>query len=337
MKLHRYTPFAVRSLCGPFLPLLLGAALCGLSMTSSDAQQAGKKLSIPVIPKGSTQVYWKAVEAGARQAGKELGADIVWKGPLKDDDRAGQIAIVEQFVSEGKSGIVLAPLDDTALKRPVDAAMAKKIPVVIIDSALKGEVGKDFISFVATDNRAGGEMAAKELARLLNEKGKVILLRYMEGSASTSEREEGFLQEIKKHPGIQILQDNRYVGATAAEAQTSVLNMVDKIRQTDGLFCPNESSTFGTLLALRQNNLAGKIKVVGFDTSPALLDGLKKGEIQALVAQNPKKMGYEGVKIVVAYLRGEKVPERVDSGAELITAQNLNTPEVQALLGAITP
>ena len=337
MRRHRYSPFAARSLSGPFLPFLLGTALCGLSVISSQAQQAGKKLSIAVIPKGTTQVYWKAVEAGAHQAGKELGVDISWKGPLTDNDRAGQIAIVEQFVSGGTNGIVLAPVDDTTLKRPVDEAMAKKIPVVIIDSSLKGEVGKDFISYIATDNRAGGEMAAKELARLLNDKGKVILLRYMEGAASTTQREEGFLQEIKNHPGVQILLDNRYVGPTAADAQTAVLNMIDKIRQTDGIFCPNEASTFGALLALRQNALAGKIKVVGFDSSPPLIDGLKKGEIQALVVQNPKKMGYEGVKFVVAYLRGEKVPEQLDSGAELVTAQNLNKPEIQALLGVIAP
>jgi ribose transport system substrate-binding protein len=262
---------------------------------------------------------------------------MVWKGPLKEDDRAQQIQIVEQFVSENKSGIVLAPLDDTALKRPVDEAMARHIPVVIIDSGLKGEVGKDFISFVSTDNRAAGRMAGEELARVVGENGKVILMRYMEGQASTTEREEGCLEAIKQHPGIKILVDNRYAGATAAEAQNTAMNIVDKIRQADGIFCPQESSTFGMLLALRQNHLAGKVKLVGFDTAPQLIDGIKKGDIEAVVAQHPKKMGYEGVKILVDYLHGQKVPERVDTGAELITAQNVNTPEIQALLGALTP
>lgn len=316
---------------------MLGATLCGVLLMPGYAQQAGKKLSIAVIPKGTTHVYWKSVEAGARAAAKELGVDMTWKGPLKEDDRAQQIQVVEQFVSEGRSGIVLAPLDDTALKRPVDAAMAKKIPVVIIDSALKGEVGTDFISYVSTDNRAGGRMAGEELARVLGGKGKVILLRYQEGSASTTEREEGFLEAIKQHPDVQVISDNRYAGATAAEAQNTAMNIIDKIRQANGIFCPNESATFGMLLALRQNNLAGKVKLVGFDTSPPLIDGIKKGEIDAVVAQHPKKMAYEAVKILVSYIHGEKVPPRVDSGAELITAQNLNTPDIQALLGAITP
>jgi ribose transport system substrate-binding protein len=317
----------------PFLYLLLGASLFSPFIASSEDQKTGdKKISIAVVPMGTSHVYWKAVEAGARQACKELGVDMTWKGPLKENDRAQQIAIVEQFVSENKSGIVIAPLDDTALKRPIDAAMAKKIPVVIIDSALKGEPGTDFVSFVATDNHAGGKMAAEELLKLLNGKGKVILIRGQEGTASTTAREEGFLEEIKKHPDIQILLDNRYAGNTAAEAQTTVMNLMDKIRQADGMFCPNEGTTFGTLLALRQAHLAGKIKLVGFDTSPALIEGVKKGEIMAVVAQHPKKMAYDGVKILVSKIRGEEVPQKEDSGAVLITAENLNTPEIQELL-----
>ena len=317
----------------PFLYLLLGASLFSPFIASSEDQKPGeKKISIAVVPMGTSHVYWKAVEAGARQACKELGVDMTWKGPLKENDRAQQIAIVEQFVSENKSGIVIAPLDDTALKRPIDAAMAKKIPVVVIDSALKGEPGTDFVSFVATDNHAGGKMAAEELLKLLNGKGKVILIRGQEGTASTTAREEGFLEEIKKHPDIQILLDNRYAGNTAAEAQTTMMNLMDKIRQADGMFCPNEGTTFGTLLALRQAHLAGKIKLVGFDTSPALIEGVKKGEIMAVVAQHPKKMAYDGVKILVAKIRGEEVPQKEDSGAVLITAENLNTPEIQELL-----
>lgn len=316
----------------PFLYLLFGASLFGQFVASTEAQKAGEKISIAVVPMGTSHVYWKAVEAGARQAAKELGIDMAWKGPLKENDRAQQIAIVEQFVSENKSGILIAPLDDTALKRPLDAAMAKKIPVVIIDSALKGEPGTDFVSFIATDNHAGGKMAAEELIRLLDGKGKVVLLRAQEGTASTTAREEGFLEEIRKHPDIQMLVDNRYAGATAAEAQTTAMNLMDKIRQADGMFCPNEGSAFGALLALRQAGLAGKIKFIGFDTSPPLIEGIKKGEIKALVAQHPKKMAYDGVKILVAKIRGEDVPQKEDSGAELITAENLNTPEVQALL-----
>lgn len=290
------------------------------------------KPRIAVIPKGTTHVFWKSVEAGALAAGKELGVEIVWKGPLKENDRAQQIAIVEQFVTEGVAGIVLAPLDDTALKRPVAMAMEKKIPVVIFDSTLKGESGKDFLSFVATNNRKGGNMGGTRLAELLGGKGKVSLLRYQVGSASTDEREAGFMDAIGKHPDIKVIVDNRYAGATAGEAKTAAMNMIDKLKESDGVFCPNESSTFGMLLALRQNNLAGKIKFVGFDTSPVLLDALAKGEINALVAQDPQKMGYLGVKTLVEHLRGQKVETAVDTGVALVTPENVGTPEIKKIL-----
>ncbi len=164
--------------------------------------------------------------------------EIIWKGPLKEDDRAQQIAVVQQFVSSGVSGIVLAPLDDIALRNPVKSAAEHNIPVVIFDSALKGEAGRDFLSFVATDNHRGGEIGGEELARLLGGKGKVVLLRYAEGSASTLEREAGFLAVMKKYPGITLLVDNRYGGATISSAQDAAMNLIDKIREADGIFTP---------------------------------------------------------------------------------------------------
>jgi ribose transport system substrate-binding protein len=288
---------------------------------------------IAVIPKGTTHSFWKSVEAGARQAGAEFGVEILWKGPLKEDDRAQQIGVVQQFVSSGVSAIVLAPLDDTALRTPVKSAAEHNIPVVIFDSALKGEVGKDFLSYVATNNVRGGEIGGEELARLLGGRGKVILLRYAEGSASTTERETGFMAVMKKHPGITVTVDNRYAGATVSTAQDAAMNLIDRIREADGIFCANESSTQGMLLALRQTGLIGKKQFVGFDTSPFLLAALNKGDLQGLVAQNPTRMGYLGVATAVKHLRGEKVEQTVDTGCVLVTKDNQGTPEVKTILG----
>ena len=294
---------------------------------------AQPKMKIAVIPKGTTHIFWKSVEAGAKQAGKELGVEIIWKGPLKENDRAQQIAIVEQFVTEGVTGIVLAPLDNTALQRPVASAMEKKIPVVIFDSGLKGEAGKDYVSFVATDNKKGGNLGGEHLAKLMGGKGNVVLLRYQVGSSSTMEREQGFLEAVHNVSGLKMTVDNRYSGATVGEAKTASMNIVDKLKEANGIFCPNESSTFGMLLALRQMNLAGKIRFVGFDTSPPLIEALRSGEIDALVAQDPTLMGYQGVKTLVAKLQGKDVPKTIDTGVRLITRDNLNTPEIKKLLG----
>jgi ribose transport system substrate-binding protein len=313
------------------LSRLLAPVALSFTLLAASADAAGEKIA--VIPKGTTHSFWKSVETGARQAGKELGVEILWKGPLKEDDRAQQIGVVQQFLGSHVNAIVLAPLDDTALRTPVKSAMDRNIPVVIFDSGLKAEPGKDFVSFVATDNHLGGKLAGEELVRLLGGKGKVVLLRYSEGSASTAAREAGFLEVLKAHPEIQLLVENRYAGATISSAQDAAMNLIDKIRQADGVFAPNESSTQGLLLALRQTGLAGKKKFVGFDATPFLLAALKKGDIQALVAQNPQKMGYLGVTTAVRHLRGEKVDAVIDTGCVLVTPQSINTPEVRAVIG----
>ena len=292
--------------------------------------------TIAVIPKGTSHVFWKSVEAGAKRAGQELGANIIWKGPVTENDAAQQIGLVEQFTQEGVGGIVVAPLDANQLRRPVQQAMGKKVPVVIFDSALNGEVGKDFVSFVATDNRKGGTLAGEELARLLGGKGKVVLLRYAVGSASTEEREAGFLEVMNKHPDIQLIEKDRYGGATVGEAQRTAENLLDKLKEADGIFCPNESSTQGMLNVLKANGLAGQKKFVGFDTAPSLLTALEAGHIDALVAQNPTKMGYEAVKAMYAHIKGEKAPPTVDTGCALVTKANLDTPEIRELLGGVT-
>ena len=298
-----------------------------LACLAGSALAVAAPTKIAVVPKGTTHSFWKSVEAGARKAGEELGVEIVWKGPLKEDDRAQQIALVQQFAVGGVDAIVLAPLDDNALRGPVRSARARKLPVVIFDSALKGEPGRDFASFVATDNREGGRIGGRELARLLGGKGKVVLLRYAEGSASTAEREAGFLEAMAKNPGITVTVQNRYGGATVSSAQDAAMNLIDRIREADGIFCPNESSTQGMLLALRKNGLAGKKTFVGFDTSAALNEALRNGEINALVAQNPERMGYLGVKTAVAALRKEPVEPVIDTGCQLVTKENLESAQ----------
>lgn len=304
--------------------------LVTLGMANQSFAQA--RLKIAVIPKGTTHAFWKSVEAGAKAAGKELDVDIVYKGPVREDDATGQIGLVEQFTADNLSGIVLAPLSESALVRPVRAATAKKIPVIIIDSALKAEAGKDFVSFVSTNNRLGGTMCGEAMDKILGGKGKLVMLRYTEFSASTNEREAGFMEVIKKKPGFSILVDNRFAGATESDAQQASENLLDKLKQADGVFCPNESSVLGMLKVLQQNKLNGKVKFVGFDATPREIDALKKGDIDALVAQNPFKMGYEGVKTCVEHIKGTKVEQMIDSGAKLITKENLNDPDVQKLL-----
>lgn len=317
-----------------FVLLALALALGGCKKETPGAGGGGEqKLKIAVIPKGTTHEFWKSVHAGAVKASRELDVEIVWKGPLKEDDLKSQIDLVQSFTAQGVSGIVLAPLNDTALGASVKSAVRSKVPVVIFDSDLKGE---EHVSFVATDNRAAGRLAGEQMVKLLEGKGNVVVLRYQEGSASTHHREEGFLEAIRKSPGIKLVSDNQYGGATTETAfsasETLLIAQNAEKGAVSGIFTPNESTTFGMLLALDKTKLAGKTKLIGFDASDKLVAALRDGKIDGLVLQDPFTMGYLGVKTMVRHLKGEKVEKRIDTGSKLVTKANMNEPEIKRLL-----
>ena len=317
------------------LTLMASFAVWGCGNSGTDTtEKSDDKLTIAVIPKGTTHEFWKTVEAGAVKAASELDVEVIWKGPLKEDDRAEQVKVVNDFISKGVDGICLAPLDSKGLRKPVADSVAADIPVVIFDSGIEDS---EIVSFVATDNFVGGETAGQHMAELLGEGGKVIVLRYVEGSASTSQREEGFLAAANE-AGLEILSDEQYAGATADEARQAADQLIQRFSagdgiEADGIFCPNESSAVGMLRALQQAGLAGKVKFVGFDSSSKLLDGLNAGEIDALVVQDPFNMGYLTVKSMVAHLKGESVDPRIDTGSTLVTLNNIGEQKVKDLLG----
>jgi ribose transport system substrate-binding protein len=313
------------------LPLALALAALSLPAVARSADY-----QIAVIPKGTTHEYWKSINAGAVKAQRELraaGTDvtILWKGPLLEDDREQQIQVVENFVGRGVSAIVLAPLDSRALVAPVEDAVNAGIPVVVIDSALKSSKPA---STVATDNRKGGQLGARRLGTLLGGKGRAVMLRYEVGSASTEEREAGFLEVMKaEFPGIELISDDQYGGATRETAFKAAQNLLNRFgSRMDGIFAPNESTASGTLLALREQGLAGKVRFVGFDANEQLVEALRAGDIQGLVVQDPVKMGYLGVMTAVAVLRHEKVPASIDTGVGLVTRENMDEPEISALI-----
>jgi ribose transport system substrate-binding protein len=292
--------------------------------------------TIAVIPKGTTHEFWKAINAGAIKAQQELNGqgcklDIIWKGPLREDDREQQLQVVENFTTRHVSAIVLAPLDSQALVRPVHRAMQAKVPVVIMDSDLNSN---EYVSFVATDNYKGGRLAGEEMGRLLGGKGNVILLRYAVGSASTEAREAGFLDALKKFPDIKIISSDQHAGATRELAYQASQNVLNRFgREVQGVFCPCEPPTIAMTKALRDLGLAGgKVKMIGFDAGSQSVADMKNGDVQALVVQNPLLMGYLGVVTAVKHLKGEKVEKRIDTGVSLITRENMDQPEMKELL-----
>jgi ribose transport system substrate-binding protein len=291
-----------------------------------------EKIKIAIIPKSSVHVYWKSVQSGVKLGAFALSdVEILWRPPSIENDKAQQISIVDQCVKEGVSGIILAPLGYDALAGSVTKAMKKKIPVLIFDSALKGTAGKDFISLVITDNKKGGSLAGEKLVQLLGGNGNVVVLGYAAGQVTAKERIDGFLEVMAKYKGMQVIVKNPSAGGVE-EAQKVSLSIKNELKQANGIFCPNESTTMGMLLVLRSLSLAGKIKFVGFDTTIPLIEALKAGEINGLIAQDPARMGFYSIKTMVDYVRGKKVPLKVDIDVHLITSENLNDSESQNLL-----
>jgi ribose transport system substrate-binding protein len=311
--------------------LLLGCFFLG------SVSAANGPYTIAVIPKGTTHEFWKSIHAGAKKAEAELGSqgtkvEIIWKGPLREDDRDQQIQVVENFMARHVSAMVLAPLDFQALARPVNNAVRAGVPVVVIDSDLKSD---QYVSFVATDNYRGGKLAGEALHKLLGGKGNVLLLRYAVGSASTEAREAGFLDCLKTNsPGLKIISSDQHAGATRETAYQVSQNVLNRFgREVNGIFTVNENSTIGMTKAMKDIGIAGgKVKIVGFDAGSQSVIDMKNGDVQGLVVQNPLLMGYLGVMTAVKHLKGEKVEKRIDTGVVLITPENMEKPDMAELL-----
>ncbi len=291
------------------------------------------KFTFAVIPKGTTHEFWKSVHAGAENAAKELGdVKILWKGPLLENDRDGQISVVQDFVTKKVDGIILAPLDKQALVDAVKDAQAANIPVLIFDSALQDE--SLIVSYVATDNFKGGQLAAKRLSESLDGKGNVIVLRYNAGSESTEQREEGFLDELKaRHPQIKVISSNEYAGTTPESSLDKATQVLTKHKdEVTGIFAVCEPNAAGVLKALEETGLVGKVKFVAFDPNKELIQGMADRNVNGIVLQDPVTMGYESVKRMAAHLRGEKVEKRIGTGEYVATPDNMTTPEMDKLL-----
>jgi ribose transport system substrate-binding protein len=308
------------------------------------------KYTIAVIPKGLTHEFWQSIERGARRAAADLGelgttVQILWEGPRTESEAREQIGIVQQMKSRrGMSGIVLAPQDSKAMVPVVKECFDSKIPVVIIDSGLEDE--SLFVKYVATDNYNGGKMAAKRLLEVLAKDGKaapkLVLFRYAPGSESTEQREKGFIDEVNAakekqkqegKPTVEIISDNVYSGATVDTAQAASGPLLGKVKdQADGIFAVNESAATGMLNAMRSQGLNKKIKLVAFDSSEPLLQAVEDGDVEGLIVQDPYRMGYLGVWVLVKHLEGVDVSKggkNLSTGEFLLTKENLKETEAR--------
>ncbi|HDP34922.1 MAG TPA: sugar ABC transporter substrate-binding protein [Candidatus Hydrogenedentes bacterium] len=317
-----------------FCALLTGVLLAGCGAGPGEAvPEKGpaiekESLEIAVIPKGLTHQFWLSVKAGAEAAAEEFGATIIWQGPSKETEIAQQINIVQDMITRGVDGIVLAACDANALINVVEQAHHAGIPVVMVDSDVNSDIPK---SLVATDNVQGGAMAVEVLSELIGGEGDVGLLPFVPGAATSELREQGFREALPNFPNLRLVAVN-YSQSDAATGMNVTSDMLTAHPNLAGIFAANEPGAIGSAQALRTAGKAGEVKLVAFDASGEQLTALKDGVIQALIVQNPFRMGYESVKSVVDALEGRPVPKRIDTGVTVITLENLDQPEIQALL-----
>ncbi len=314
--------------------IVLMATGCGdraPSIPGADGSDAPKtQLDIAVIPKGLSHQFWMTIKAGADAGAEETGARIIWQGPAKETEIAQQINIIQDMITRRVDGIVLAACDENALASAIEQADRAGIPVVMMDSGVKSEIPK---SLVATDNIAGAKKAAQVLAELMGGSGEVGLMPFISGAATSELREQGFKEGIAEYPDIRLVAVN-YSQSDPDTAMNVTADMLTAHPNLGGIFSANEPGAIGAAQALRAAGKTGDVKLVAFDASGEQLAALEDGAIQALIVQNPFKMGYEAVKTVVDVIRGKEVPQRVDTGVTVITPDNINDPDVQALLSA---
>jgi len=307
-----------------FLAVMLLIIIFYINCLNRESQ----RIRILVTPQSVVASFWVTVKAGADSAGKELGVDVIWKGPPTEADVDNQISILEDYINQGVDAIVLAALDNKALIPIVKRAVSRNIPMILIDSGIDSD---DPASFIATDNVLGANMAARMLAELIGFRGKVALIPFFPGTSTSIHREKGFKDEIAKYPGIELV-TVQYSQNDMAIAMAVTENILTAFPDIDGIFAANEPGAIGASQAILARGLAGKVKIVGFDAAPNEIDALKKNIIQALIVQNPFKMGYLGVKYAVDVIHGKKIPERVDTGVTVVTNENLYNDEIQKLL-----
>jgi len=291
--------------------------------------QSSKKKKIAVVPKGTSHVFWITVHAGAAAAGEKYGVEILWNGPPQETEYDRQMQIVDSYLTQHVDGLAVAATERKVLNRSLDRAAELGIPVTVFDS---GVDSTNYMTFLATNNYEAGKMGARELARLLDGKGKVAMVMHAPGSASTTDRERGFEDVMKSEfPNIEVVQ-RQFGMSDASKSRAAAENILTAHADLNGLFASSEPSSLGTALALKSRGLSGKVKFVAFDSSDTLIADLQGGTIDAMVVQDPFKMGFEAVKTLVDKLNGVTSPKQIDLPARVVRKADLDKPDVHELL-----
>jgi ribose transport system substrate-binding protein len=314
--------------------LLLGltVALAGCAVVKDHkakiSLQKTPPIHLAVIPKSVGLDYWTKVHEGAMCAARQLpGVQVTWNGVTDETDVVGQLNLLNNYIAQGVNGLVYAATDATAMNEVSNDATKAGIKVVSIDSGTTPQPGN--VPLIATNNISGAKLAADRLAKAIGPAGgKIAIIAFHAGSQTNDQRVQGFQEELKKYPKLHLV-GIQYSQNDYNTALTVTANILTANPDLKGVFAANESSDVGAVEAIRIAHRAGKVKVVGWDTSPDEVDGVKQGLVSGLISQDPFRMGYDGVRAAVALLRHQSRPKNENTGAVMVTKSDLNNPVVR--------
>ncbi len=312
----------------PLLPLSLAtlALLCGCSSSRHDPTE-----KIVLVSANVKLPYWQAASAGLNTAARQLGIAAETAGPDTYDPQK-QVEDFRRIVAKKPAGILVSPADPSLMKPEIDAAIAKGIPVITVDS---DSPASKRLTFVGTNNHAVGVMGGKIAVKQLNGKGTVVIYT-MPGQENLDDRLQGYKTVFADNPGMKITEVIDVKGdPRIAFDRTS--DMVDKKTMPDAFICLESSSCAEVADVLDRKKVSGKT-VIAMDTNKETIIWLQKGVIAATIAQKPFTMTFVGVKMLddlihykPASLDGNwsknlssPVPALIDTGALLIDKSNVD-------------
>ncbi len=299
----------------------------GLALLSSCGRSGAKVIG--VVPKATSHLFFVSVHAGVDAAARDFHVNVLWNGPQNETDYARQIEIVDSMITRQVSAIAISATDQEALVAPVERAIRAGIPVTVFDSAVN--IG-NYVSFIATDNYGAGCIAARTLAGFINQRGKVGMVMQKPGGTSTVLREQGFDATIaKEFPNIQVVA-RQYGMADPAKSRAAAEDILTAHPDLAGIFASSEAASLGTIQAVKNRNLSGKIKLVTFDFTKAHVEALQDGTINAMLVQNPFQLGYQAVKSLADKLNGQTPPKKLELPVRVILKADLDKPDVRALV-----
>lgn len=309
---------------------IVTATLLGLSTLFAGSALAQSN-EIAVIVKTANANFWQNVKKGADAAGKDTGGKykVTFQGPEAETAIDAQVNMVDNAVNRGVAGIVLAASDPVALVPAVKKAYESGIPVVLIDSGINSD-GKYYQSFLATDNRAAGKLAAEKLLAKVKG-GKVAVMSFTQGAASAIERTGGFTDEIKAKAGFSIV-GPYYSQSDMTTALNQTIDALTANPDVAAIFGANEPTAVGMARAVKQRGYAGKIVAVGFDGNQDLQNFVRDGTLDGIVVQSSYQMGYKGVDTIARLIKGEKVEKFIDTGVVYVTKENIDSEEAKGVL-----